>query len=92
MPITARRLFRAKDQKEVGLANAGARLKIRIFYKQSVQLKKHQFIIGFAAETERLDKHAMDKLNRKNCDFIVANDVTQEGAGFSGDTNVVRYL
>ena len=55
-------------------------------------LKKHQFVIGFAAETERLDEHAMDKLNRKNCDLIVGNDVSQEGAGFSGDTNVVRIL
>ncbi|MDQ0914143.1 bifunctional phosphopantothenoylcysteine decarboxylase/phosphopantothenate--cysteine ligase CoaBC [Paenibacillus sp. V4I5] len=54
-------------------------------------LKKHQFIIGFAAETERLDEHAMDKLNRKNCDLIVGNDVSQEGAGFGGDTNVVRF-
>ena len=55
-------------------------------------LKKHQFVIGFAAETERLDEHAMDKLKRKNCDLIVGNDVSQEGAGFGGDTNVVRFL
>ncbi|GGA08622.1 phosphopantothenoylcysteine decarboxylase [Paenibacillus marchantiophytorum] len=52
-------------------------------------LKKHQFVIGFAAETERLDEHALDKLNRKNCDLIVGNNVSQAGAGFSGDTNVV---
>ncbi|MDR6551519.1 bifunctional phosphopantothenoylcysteine decarboxylase/phosphopantothenate--cysteine ligase CoaBC [Paenibacillus qinlingensis] len=50
-----------------------------------------QFVIGFAAETERLDEHAMDKLKRKNCDLIVGNDVSQEGAGFGGDTNVVRF-
>lgn len=55
-------------------------------------LKKHQFVIGFAAETERLDEHAMDKLIRKNADLIVGNDVSQEGAGFSGDTNVVRIF
>ncbi|MZQ81679.1 bifunctional phosphopantothenoylcysteine decarboxylase/phosphopantothenate--cysteine ligase CoaBC [Paenibacillus sp. 5J-6] len=55
-------------------------------------LKKHQFVIGFAAETERLDEHALDKLKRKNCDLIVGNDVSQEGAGFSGDTNVVRIF
>lgn len=54
-------------------------------------LKTHQFVIGFAAETERLDEHAMDKLKRKNCDLIVGNDVSQEGAGFGGDTNVVRF-
>jgi phosphopantothenoylcysteine decarboxylase/phosphopantothenate--cysteine ligase len=50
-----------------------------------------QFVIGFAAETEALDEHAMDKLKRKNCDLIVGNDVSQEGAGFGGDTNVVRF-
>lgn len=55
-------------------------------------LKKHQFVVGFAAETERLDEHALDKLKRKNCDLIVGNDVSQEGAGFSGDTNVVRIF
>ncbi|CAH1205088.1 Coenzyme A biosynthesis bifunctional protein CoaBC [Paenibacillus allorhizoplanae] len=52
---------------------------------------KKQFVIGFAAETEALDEHAMDKLKRKNCDLIVGNDVSQEGAGFGGDTNVVRF-
>ncbi|NEW05459.1 bifunctional phosphopantothenoylcysteine decarboxylase/phosphopantothenate--cysteine ligase CoaBC [Paenibacillus sp. SYP-B3998] len=55
-------------------------------------LKTEQFVIGFAAETERLDEHALDKLKRKNCDLIVGNDVSQDGAGFSGDTNVVRIF
>ncbi|MGG1514728.1 bifunctional phosphopantothenoylcysteine decarboxylase/phosphopantothenate--cysteine ligase CoaBC [Paenibacillus oryzisoli] len=53
-------------------------------------LKTHQFVIGFAAETENLDAYAMDKLNRKNCDLIVGNDVSQDGAGFGTDTNIVR--
>ncbi|RTE08673.1 bifunctional phosphopantothenoylcysteine decarboxylase/phosphopantothenate--cysteine ligase CoaBC [Paenibacillus whitsoniae] len=53
-------------------------------------LKTHQFVIGFAAETENLDDYAMDKLNRKNCDLIVGNDVSQAGAGFGTDTNIVR--
>ena len=54
------------------------------------QLKTNQFIVGFAAETQNIDEHAMDKLSRKRCDLLVANDVTQEGAGFGTDTNVVR--
>jgi phosphopantothenoylcysteine decarboxylase/phosphopantothenate--cysteine ligase len=37
-------------------------------------------------------KHAREKLTGKNLDMIVANDVTQEGAGFNGDTNIVRFL
>lgn len=53
-------------------------------------MKTTQFIVGFAAETEKIDEYALDKLKRKNCDLLVANDVTQEGAGFGTDTNVVR--
>ncbi|MBO9606116.1 MAG: bifunctional phosphopantothenoylcysteine decarboxylase/phosphopantothenate--cysteine ligase CoaBC [Paenibacillaceae bacterium] len=51
--------------------------------------KGNRFIVGFAAETEQLEQHALDKLRRKHCDLIVANDVSQEGAGFRGDTNIV---
>ncbi|CAG7603896.1 Coenzyme A biosynthesis bifunctional protein CoaBC [Paenibacillus solanacearum] len=49
-----------------------------------------QFVVGFAAETQNLEAFAMDKLKRKNCDLLVANDVTAEGAGFGTDTNAVR--
>ncbi|MBX6395016.1 MAG: bifunctional phosphopantothenoylcysteine decarboxylase/phosphopantothenate--cysteine ligase CoaBC [Alicyclobacillaceae bacterium] len=48
-----------------------------------------QVIVGFAAETEDVEKHAMEKLRRKNLDYIVANDVSMPGAGFGTDTNVV---
>jgi phosphopantothenoylcysteine decarboxylase/phosphopantothenate--cysteine ligase len=54
--------------------------------------KRHQFLIGFAAETEQLDHYAMDKLQRKNCDLIVANDVSESGAGFNGETNIVKLF
>ena len=54
--------------------------------------KGTRLLIGFAAETEDLLKHASEKLHRKNLDLIVANDVTCEGAGFDVDTNVVRFL
>ena len=56
------------------------------------QQKGSRVLIGFAAETEELLKHAREKLASKNLDMIVANDVTQEGAGFNGDTNIVRFL
>lgn len=52
--------------------------------------KKHQFLIGFAAETENMETYAIDKLERKNCDLIAANDVTVDGAGFGADTNAVQ--
>jgi phosphopantothenoylcysteine decarboxylase/phosphopantothenate--cysteine ligase len=51
-----------------------------------------QTLVGFAAETENLLENAQRKLRSKNLDWIVANDVTQEGAGFDGDTNIVTLL
>ncbi|MCK6077446.1 bifunctional phosphopantothenoylcysteine decarboxylase/phosphopantothenate--cysteine ligase CoaBC [Paenibacillus silvae] len=52
--------------------------------------KTHQYLIGFAAETQSLEMYAREKLERKNCDLIVANDVTRSGAGFGTDTNAVH--
>jgi phosphopantothenoylcysteine decarboxylase / phosphopantothenate---cysteine ligase len=55
--------------------------------------KSSQVLIGFAAETENVAQSARKKLTNKNADMIVANDVTQTGAGFDTDTNVVTlYL
>lgn len=51
-----------------------------------------QILVGFAAETEHLIQNATEKLQRKNLDLIVANDLTQPGAGFRTDTNVVKVL
>lgn len=47
------------------------------------------FLIGFAAETNDLERHAMDKLSRKKCDLIAANDVTAPGVGFGTETNAI---
>jgi len=52
--------------------------------------KTHQFVVGFAAETNDVERYALDKISRKNCDLMVANDVTAEGAGFGVDTNIVH--
>ncbi len=54
--------------------------------------KENRVLVGFAAETERLLAHAAEKLQKKNLDMIVANDVTSDGAGFDVDTNIVRFL
>lgn len=51
--------------------------------------KNQQFLVGFAAETENIEENAKEKLRKKNLDLIVVNDVTQEGAGFGVDTNIV---
>ncbi|WP_152392314.1 bifunctional phosphopantothenoylcysteine decarboxylase/phosphopantothenate--cysteine ligase CoaBC [Paenibacillus guangzhouensis] len=52
--------------------------------------KTQQLVVGFAAETNDVERYALDKLSRKNCDLMVANDVTAEGAGFGVDTNIVH--
>ncbi|WP_096154689.1 MULTISPECIES: bifunctional phosphopantothenoylcysteine decarboxylase/phosphopantothenate--cysteine ligase CoaBC [Bacillus] len=54
--------------------------------------KQHQILVGFAAETNDLETYARQKLTKKNLDFIVANNVTEKGAGFGADTNVVTIL
>ncbi|MDE0317005.1 MAG: bifunctional phosphopantothenoylcysteine decarboxylase/phosphopantothenate--cysteine ligase CoaBC [Candidatus Poribacteria bacterium] len=54
--------------------------------------KKYQVTVCFAAETNDVLENAKEKLIRKNCDLIVANDILAEGAGFAGDTNIVTLL
>lgn len=51
-----------------------------------------QLLVGFAAETADLEANAAVKLAEKNLDMIVANDVSEPGAGFNVDTNIVRLL
>ncbi len=61
---------------------------------KAVGERKHpgQILVGFAAETEKLTEHAKEKLHKKNLDMIVANDVTQPGAGFNVDTNIATLI
>lgn len=54
--------------------------------------KKNQFLVGFAAETEKVLAFAAEKAQKKHLDFIVANDVSREGAGFACDTNIVTLI
>jgi phosphopantothenoylcysteine decarboxylase/phosphopantothenate--cysteine ligase len=54
--------------------------------------KGERLVVGFAAETEHVAENARKKLGQKNADMIVANDVTKEGAGFDGDTNIVTLF
>jgi phosphopantothenoylcysteine decarboxylase / phosphopantothenate---cysteine ligase len=49
-------------------------------------------VIGFAAETERVLDHALEKLRNKNLDAVIANDVTREGAGFDTTTNAIAII
>ncbi len=53
---------------------------------------KNYVLIGFCMETEDLELYASQKLKEKNPDFIIANDLTMDGAGFATDTNIVKIL
>ncbi|MDX1568153.1 MAG: bifunctional phosphopantothenoylcysteine decarboxylase/phosphopantothenate--cysteine ligase CoaBC [Longimicrobiales bacterium] len=54
--------------------------------------KEGSIVVGFALETEDLLENADEKLEKKGLDFVVANDVTEEGAGFEVETNRVVIL
>jgi phosphopantothenoylcysteine decarboxylase / phosphopantothenate---cysteine ligase len=56
------------------------------------KVKGDKVLIGFAMETQNLIENAKAKVLKKNLDFIVANDLRTEGAGFAGDTNVVKII
>ena len=60
--------------------------------KKLGELKKHQILVGFAAETQNVYEYAKNKMIQKNMDMIVANDVSMNGAGFGTDTNIVQIL
>ncbi len=54
--------------------------------------RKGQLLVAFAAETEHIEENAKKKLDKKSADLIVANDVTQAGAGFDVDTNIATLI
>ncbi|ESU20450.1 phosphopantothenoylcysteine decarboxylase/phosphopantothenate--cysteine ligase CoaBC [Flavobacterium enshiense DK69] len=56
------------------------------------EIKKHQFLIGFALETENEIEHAKQKIQKKNLDLIVLNSLNDEGAGFGKPTNKVTFI
>ena len=51
-----------------------------------------RLVIGFAAETNNLDNYARKKLNEKNCDWIIANDISNKKIGFNSDFNEVKIF
>ena len=56
------------------------------------QQKTTQYLVGFAAETQDLLTYAQNKLEKKNADMLVANDVSKAQVGFGHDTNEVTLL
>ncbi len=60
--------------------------------KELGRQKTHQLLVGFAAETNNLEEYAKKKIETKNLDLIVANNILSKGAGFGTDTNIVTMI
>ncbi len=56
------------------------------------EMKNRPFTVGFAAETEKLREHALEKLSRKRLDMIAANQVGNEGSGFESEVNEILLI
>ena len=63
-----------------------------ILSEVSKRRKEGQLVVGFAAETNDVLTYARIKMGKKNLDMVVANDVSQSGAGFDSDTNIATVI
>ena len=63
-----------------------------ILWELGQRKRPGQVLVGFAAETQNLLEYAQAKLEKKNLDFIIANDVSRPDAGFNTETNLVKLL
>jgi phosphopantothenoylcysteine decarboxylase/phosphopantothenate--cysteine ligase len=81
-----------KIKKQQGVPEVKMEATTDIVAEMGRRRRDAHLIVGFAAETEHLLDNAAAKLREKRLDLVVANDVTQDGAGFDVDTNIVTLL
>lgn len=81
-----------KLKKEAGMAPIEMEPTVDILAELGRTKRPGQVLVGFAAETDDLVENARGKMQRKNLDIVVANDVSQPGVGFNHDTNAVSIL
>lgn len=89
--------YRPKEYSDNKIKKSDEDLSIRLDRTKDIALelgkiKNNKILVGFAAETNDLLENAKNKIQKKNLDFIVANDLTQDGAGFGVDTNIVKII
>lgn len=89
--------YRPKEYADNKIKKSDDDLSIRLDRTKDIALelgkiKNNKILVGFAAETNDLLENAKNKIQKKNLDFIVANDLTQDGAGFGVDTNIVKII
>ncbi len=61
-------------------------------YLGKTNKNRPRLVVGFSAETEQLHKNAISKMNKKNCDLIIANDISKANSGFNSDYNQVSII
>tara|TARA_R100000306_G_scaffold6274_4_gene8753 strand:+ start:7069 stop:8280 length:1212 start_codon:yes stop_codon:yes gene_type:complete len=89
--------YRPKDVASEKIKKNDATLTIQLEKTQDIlkslgEIKKHQFLTGFALETQNELENAKSKLKKKNLDLIVLNSLKDKGAGFKADTNKVTLI
>ncbi len=89
--------YRPKEESNHKIKKDGQNLTLELvpnpdILKSLGEVKTKQILVGFAAETQNLVQYAKDKIEKKNLDFIVANNITAKGAGFKGDTNIATII
>lgn len=89
--------FRPKELSEHKIKKNGASLVLELAPNPDIlqslgEIKTHQVLVGFAAETQNVVEYAKEKIKKKNLDFIVANNIAQKGAGFKQDTNIATII
>lgn len=89
--------YRPKEYSDKKIKKSDSDLSIELTRNKDIayelgKIKGDKILVGFAAETNDVIENAGKKVKKKNLDFIVANDLTQAGAGFMSDTNIVKII
>ena len=89
--------YKAKNYSNEKIKKTGDDLNLiferdRDILKTLGDMKKNQILVGFAAESSNLKENAKGKLDRKNLDYIVANDISKSETGFESDENKVTII
>ena len=89
--------YKPKEQAEQKIKKSDTELNIALVKNKDIlfslgQIKKKQYLVGFALETENELENAKGKLERKNLDAIVLNSLNDKGAGFGGNTNKISFI
>jgi len=89
--------YKPKIKAEQKIKKADEELSIALVKNKDIllslgKIKKDQYLVGFALETENEVANAKGKLQRKNLDAIVLNSLNDKGAGFGGTTNKISFI